>query len=271
MLNKIIWDVSPFLFKIGDFGIRWYSLLFGLSFVLGYLILKKVFEREGVAIELLDKLSVYMLVGTVAGARLGHCLFYEPAYYLSHPLEMLLPVSFQGGFHFTGYQGLASHGAAIGNTLAIYLFSRKYQKPFLWTMDRVVLVVALAAFLIRTGNLMNSEIYGIRTSLPWGFVYTRNHETFAKHPTQLYEGLSYLIIFFVLIYIYLKKGSSITNGLLLGIFLTGIFGVRFLVEFVKEPQVDFENTMLLNMGQILSIPVIIAGIILIFYTRKSKL
>jgi prolipoprotein diacylglyceryl transferase len=272
MLIKIVWDVSPFIFQIGDFGIRWYSLLFGLSFVFGYLILQKIFQREGIEIEVLDKLSMYMLAGTVIGARLGHCLFYEPDYYLSHPLEMILPVSFQGGFHFTGFQGLASHGAAIGNSIAIYLFSRKYNRKFLWTMDRVVIVVALAAFLIRTGNLMNSEIYGHATTLPWGFVFARNNEHIAKHPTQLYEGLSYLIIFFILLFMYKKYEGKPPLGLLLGTFLTGIFGLRFLVEFIKETQVAFEENMRLNMGQLLSIPIVISGIALIFYSiRKTKI
>ena len=270
MLTKIVWDISPYILQLGGFEIRWYGLLFGLSFVFGYMIMQRIFKNEGIPQEVLDKLSMYMLIGTIAGARLGHCLFYEPSYYLSHPIEMLLPISFKGGFHFPGYQGLASHGAAIGNAIALYLFSRKYKKPFLWVTDRVVIVVALAAFLIRTGNLMNSEIYGVATDLPWGFIFARNGETVAKHPTQLYEGLTYLLIFFGLVWIYIKNGAKSPHGLIFGTFLTGIFGFRFFVEFIKESQVSFEDSMTLNMGQLLSIPIVLIGLFLIFYSFQKK-
>lgn len=272
MLHVITWDVSPEIISLGSFAIRYYSLFYALAFVLGYMILARIFKKEGVPIKLLDKLAVYMLVGTIAGARLGHCLFYEPDYYLSRPLEMLLPFTWGGaeGFRFTGYQGLASHGGVIGIILALYLYHRKTKKPLLWVFDRIVIVGALAAAFIRFGNLMNSEIYGYVTDLPWGFIYVRAGETLPKHPTQIYEGVSYLIIFVTLLLIYNKHGLKLKPGFLTGLLLITVFGVRFLIEFVKEPQVGFEENMLLNMGQLLSIPFIIAGILFIYFSRKLK-
>ena len=210
--------------------------------------------------ELLDKLTIYMALGTVIGARLGHCLFYEPGYYLKNPLEILK--IWQGG--------LASHGAAVGILLALWLFIRKYKKPFMWILDRIVVVVALAGSLIRLGNLMNSEIYGIETGLPWGFIFIRNLETVPKHPTQIYESLTYFLIFLLLIWLYYKNDGKPKPGLLFSLFLILVFGMRFMIEFIKENQVDFESGMILNMGQWLSIPFVMAGIaILLFYNRKK--
>ncbi|GAB4322812.1 MAG: prolipoprotein diacylglyceryl transferase [Bacteroidales bacterium] len=258
-LNAIVWNVDPELLRIGSFAIRWYGVLFALGFVFGYIIMLKIFKREGVPQALLDTLTTYMVVGTVVGARLGHCLFYEPDYYLSNPVKIL----------YIWEGGLASHGAAIGILLALWLFSRKSGKSWLWILDRIVIVVALAGFFIRTGNLMNSEIYGIETSLPWGFVFIRWNETVPKHPTQIYEGLSYLLIFIFLWRLYLAKGKNLTEGRLFGWFLVVLFSVRFLIEFIKEPQVEFETTMLLNMGQLLSLPFITAGIILLIRKKPS--
>lgn len=260
ILNSIIWNVDPEIFRIGSFAVRWYGLLFALGFVFGYIIMGKIFKWEKIPAKLLDTITTYMVVGTVVGARLGHCLFYEPAYYLSHPLKILMV--WEGG--------LASHGAAIGILFAIYLFTRKVNKPYLWAMDRIVIVVALAGFFIRMGNLMNSEIYGIETSLPWGFIFVRWGETVSKHPTQIYEGLSYLLIFVLTYKIYLKQKSGLKHGFVFGIFLILLFSARFLIEFIKEPQVGFEADMPLNMGQILSIPFVILGIYLLYLSQKSK-
>jgi len=182
IISSIVWNVDPEIFRIGSFAVRWYGLLFALGFVFGYIIMGKIFKWEKFPPKLLDTITTYMVVGTVVGARLGHCLFYEPAYYLSHPLKILMV--WEGG--------LASHGAAVGILFAIYLFARKVNKPYLWVIDRIVIVVALAGFFIRMGNLMNSEIYGIETSLPWGFIFVRWGETVPKHPTQIYEALSEL-------------------------------------------------------------------------------
>jgi prolipoprotein diacylglyceryl transferase len=253
ILSAIIWNVDPEIFRIGSFAIRWYGLLFALGFVFGYIIMGRIFRMESIPPKMLDTLTTYMVFGTVLGARLGHCLFYEPEYYLSNPIKILKV--WEGG--------LASHGAAAGILLALYFFSRKTKRSYLWILDRIVIVVALAGFLIRTGNLMNSEIYGTTTSFPWGFIFSLPGETVAKHPTQIYEGLSYLLIFAILYLLYLRNRKSLKEGLLFGLFLTILFGVRFLIEFIKEPQVGFEENMLLNMGQLLSIPFIIAGIYLI--------
>jgi prolipoprotein diacylglyceryl transferase len=250
MINSIVWKVDPEIFRVGSFAIRWYGLLFALGFVLGYIIIGKIFKKEDIPVKLLDTVTTYMVVGTVVGARLGHCLFYEPAYYLRNPV-LILKV-WEGG--------LASHGAAIGILISLFLFARKVKKPYLWILDRIVIVVALAGFCIRMGNLMNSEIYGIQTSLPWGFIFAREGETVPKHPTQIYEGLSYLAIFFVLYLIYLKKGKNLKSGYIFGLFLILLFSVRFIIEFIKQPQVGFEANMPINMGQLLSIPFILTGI-----------
>ncbi len=250
ILSSVIWNVDPEIFRIGSFAVRWYGLLFALGFVLGYIIMGKIFKSENIPSKILDTLTTYMVVGTIIGARLGHCLFYEPEYYLSNPL-LILKV-WEGG--------LASHGAAIGILVALYLFSRKVKKSYIWILDRIVIVIALAGFCIRMGNLMNSEIYGIETGLPWGFIFERENETVAKHPTQIYEGLSYLLIFFLLYFIYRKETKNLKAGTIFGLFLILLFSVRFIIEFVKEPQVGFEAGMALNMGQLLSTPFIAAGI-----------
>ncbi len=260
-LQIIPWNVDPEIFRIGNFAIRWYGLLFASGFVFGYLIMKKIFANEGFSDATLDRLTVYVAVGTIVGARLGHCFFYEPSYYLAHPVEILK----------VWHGGLASHGAAIGILIALWLFARKEKKPFIWAIDRVVIVVALAGALIRLGNLMNSEIYGVETTLPWGFVFLRNHETVPKHPTQIYEALAYLITFGVLMRVYWKNKGKQKAGLLFGLFLIMVFGFRFFVEYVKEDQVAFEAGMKLNMGQLLSIPFILGGIAILVwsFTRKQ--
>ncbi len=259
ILSQITWDVSPIIFDLGPLQVRWYGLFFALAFIICYIVLERfVFKREGIKVELLDKLATYVIIGTVVGARLGHILFYEPGYYLSNPLKIL--AIWQGG--------LASHGAAIGILLAIYFFVRKTGKSYWWVIDRVVIVVAVAGFFIRMGNLMNSEIYGHVTSLPWGFIFVRDGQTEPRHPTQIYEGLSYLILFFALLSYYTKNYLTMRPGTIFGIFLIVLFGVRFLIEFLKEPQVDFETNMVLNMGQWLSIPFIIYGIYLLWRNTR---
>jgi len=260
IFNYIHWDINPEIVGFWGLSILFYGVLFASAFFFGYLIMQKIFKKEGLPVELLDKLTVYVALGTIIGARLGHCLFYDPSYYLSNPLEILK--IWRGG--------LASHGAAIGILIALYYFSKKNKKPYLWILDRIVIVVALAGFFIRMGNLMNSEIYGIPTKLPWGFIFVRNGEVIPKHPTQIYEALSYLLIFFLLYSIYNKKGTNVRQGLIFSIFLILLFSVRFLIEFIKEVQVDFEQTMALNMGQWLSIPFILTGIYLLYRSYKQK-
>lgn len=260
MLNYITWNVDPEIFSLGPLSVRYYGLFFAMAFVLGYYIFTRIFKIEKISIEVLDRLTIYMIVGTVLGARLGHVFFYQPDYYLSHPLEIL--AIWQGG--------LASHGAAIGILIALYLFARKEKKPFIWILDRIVIAVALAGFFIRMGNLMNSEIYGIQTDLPWGFVFLRKNEVVPKHPTQIYEALAYLLIFFLLFRIYFKNKGKFKPGLLFSLFLILVFTARFFIEFIKEVQVPFEQGLALNMGQILSLPFIILGLVLLYRSLAQK-
>lgn len=263
----INWDVSPYIFDSGFLKIRWYSLMFILAFGLGILIYKKMIIKEKKPSVLWENIGFTVFIGTFLGARLGHCLFYEPAYYLSHFWEIFIPLK---NGKLSGFEGLASHGAAIGILCALYYYSRKNNVPYLWILDRIVITIALAGCFIRFGNLMNSEVYGQETSLPWGFVFKRWHETVPKHPTQIYESLSYLLIFIILYLIYLKKRPPFRDGVIFSLFLILLFGARFGIEFLKEVQVDFEKDLPLDMGQWLSIPLIIAGFaLLIFLYRKG--
>lgn len=259
ILNYIHWNLDPEIFRIGSVAVRWYGLLFALGFYFGYLIMQRFFNKEGVSISILDKLVTYIIIATVIGARLGHVLFYEPARYLSNPIEIIK--IWEGG--------LASHGAAIAIILAIYLFSRKHVLSFMWIVDRLVVVVALAGAMIRTGNLMNSEIYGIPASVPWAFIFER-FGTVPHHPTQIYEALAYLVIFIILISYYYKNDGKPKGGMLFGLFLLLVFAARFMIEFIKEPQVQFEVGMLLNFGQLLSIPFILLGIFMIVRAKPKE-
>ena len=270
LLNFINWNVDPVMFHIGSFGLRYYSLGFLFAFLLGYWIVYKMFQREKVDTSYLESLVVWLFVAVLVGARLGHCLFYEPDYFCTseHWLEIFLPFNMKTG-QFIGYQGLASHGAAIAILLTIWLYCRKNKMNAWWLLDRLVIVVALGGAFIRLGNLFNSEIYGVQTSLPWGFIFERNGETVPKHPTQLYESFSYLIIFLVCYLVYLKKDGKLHNARLFGWWLIALWGVRFLIEFVKEEQVEFEKGMTLDMGQWLSIPFIIGGIVLVVLSHKG--
>jgi prolipoprotein diacylglyceryl transferase len=237
------------------------------AFGFGVIIFKKMIIREKKPLVLLYNISIPVLIGTFLGARLGHCLFYQPEYFIPHFWEIFIPLK---DGKLTGYSGIASHGAAIGILLALYYYSRKNKVPYLWVLDRIVITVALAGFFIRTGNLMNSEIYGHETALPWGFVFERWGETVPKHPTQIYESLSYLLIFTGLYSIYLKKRPPFRDGVIFSLFLILLFGARFCIEFLKEVQVDFEKKLPLDMGQWLSLPLIAAGfVLLIFLYRKG--
>lgn len=264
----IIWNANPELFHIGGFAVRWYSLLFVSGFILGFFIFQWFFKREKLDSRLLDSLLVTLIVGTIVGARLGHCLFYQPDYYLGSWegfLEIFMP--WKGG--------LASHGGTIALFIAMWWFAHKYGKrhgfDFVWLVDHLSIAVCFAATFIRLGNLFNSEIYGGVTNLPWGFVFVRNEETEPHHPTQLYEALSYLILGLVLLAIYKYRSEKTWRGTFIGLFLIGCFGSRFLIEFIKNDQVDFEAGMALNMGQILSIPFVLLGIGFLVYAYKKKL
>lgn len=260
ILNYITWNVSDVIVQFdlpvfGTVALRWYGLLFASGFVLGQIILTRMYRAEKVDEKWVDVITLYMIVGTVVGARLGHCLFYEPEVYLRDPIRILKV--WEGG--------LASHGATAGILLALYLYSRKFRFDYLWVLDRIVIVVALGGALIRLGNLMNSEIVGKATDVPWAFIFMRNHE-FAqvpRHPAQLYESISSFIIFLSLLFLWRQRKQFTPRGRIFGLFVVILFSLRFLYEFLKEPQVGFEESMALNMGQILSIPLILAGLFIL--------
>lgn len=265
ILGYIYWSVNPeiFYFKMPlineVFSVRWYGLLFASGLLIGYYIGEWMLKSEGVKQKWIDSMFIYIVIATVVGARLGHVFFYDWAYYSQHPAEIIM----------VHRGGLASHGGTIGIIIALYIHSRLVTKrTVLWTLDRVVVPTALVAAMIRLGNLFNSEVYGIKTKLPWGFVFSLNGEALPNHPTQIYEALTYLIAFVYLMYLYKKTTAKNRPGLLLGVFFILIFATRFLIEFIKEDQVPFEANMVLNMGQWLSLPFVIAGIYLIVRAKK---
>jgi len=260
ILSFIHWNASPEIFSLGPIHVRWYGLMFAVGFLFGYHHVEKMFKLENIDMKWLESLFIYLIVATVVGARLGHVLFYGWDYYSQHPIEILY--IWQGG--------LASHGGVIGILIAMYIYSKKIsQRNILWILDRVVVPSVLVGAMIRFGNLMNSEIYGHPTTLPWGFIFERNNETVAKHPTQIYESLCYLATFGVLWYMYWKTKAKDYQGLLTGVFFLCVFTSRFFVEYVKEVQESWENGMSLHMVQWLSIPFIIAGIALMVFSPKK--
>ncbi|SHE33124.1 prolipoprotein diacylglyceryl transferase [Mariniphaga anaerophila] len=259
LLNFIHWNANPELFNLGPFSVRWYGLLFASGFLIGYYIGEKMLKSENVSQKWIDSLFFYIIIATIIGARLGHVFFYGWEYYSQHPGEILK----------VWHGGLASHGGALGIIIALLIHSKLITKrSVLWTIDRIVVPTALVAAFIRLGNLMNSEIYGVETSLPWGVIFERNGETVPKHPTQIYESLAYLISFGVLMLMYWRTRAKNKEGLLTGMFFVFIFTARFFIEFIKEDQEAFEATMSLNMGQWLSIPFVLAGIFLIVRAVK---
>jgi phosphatidylglycerol---prolipoprotein diacylglyceryl transferase len=260
-LNYIYWNPDPEIVNIFGISIRYYGLLFVGGLILSIYILGWIFKRENLPSEHLSKLSIFGMIGIIVGARLGHCIFYEPSYFLSHPLEMILPITFPtgGGVKFIGYQGLASHGGALGLLIALYFYSRKTKHSMIDTIDLIAVVAALACGFIRLGNFMNSEIIGIPTTKPWGVIFERV-DNVPRHPAQLYEAISYFIIFTIMMILYNKMRDRLKNGFFFGLVLVLCFTARFIIEFVKENQVGFEDGMTFNMGQLLSLPYILVGI-----------
>lgn len=265
MLSYITWDVSPVIFKLGFFTLRWYSLAFMIGFLVGYEIVARMFRHEGAPERWLGLLLMWTVAGTIVGARLGHVFFYEWDLFSQNPIKIL----------YVWEGGLASHGGAIGVILGVILFSIVTTKRSpLWTFDRLVVPIALVGGLIRLGNLMNSEIFGHATTLPWGFKFVNSPEWQALyagqacHPTQIYEAICYFALFALLMWMYWRKNAEERPGLIFGVFLIGIFTPRFFIEFIKNPQEAFEQSMALNMGQWLSIPFIIAGISLTIYAMR---
>ena len=270
LLNYITWTADPVLLELGPIQIRWYSLMFIIGFWVGFKIEERIYKNEGIPEKWLDSLFIWVFAATLIGARLGHVLFYGWEEYSKNPIDILKV--WEGG--------LASHGGAMGIVIAILIFSRTIKMNPLFIFDRLVIPVALVACLIRMGNLFNHEIYGHETGLPWGFRFIRNlHQwkqgaepifTQPSHPTQIYEAVTYLIVFGLIMWLYWKKNAQLRQGLIFGIFLLGIFGTRIFVEMIKNNQETFEDAMTLNMGQILSIPFVIAALWLILRALINK-
>lgn len=260
MLSYIHWNVAPQLISWEGFEIRFYGVLFATGFVLGYYLMQHIFKKEGIPFRELDLLTTVVVIGTIVGARLGHVFFYEPQYYLAHPSEI----------YKIWHGGLASHGGALGILLALIYYNRKSStKSYLWILDRLAIATALAGGFIRLGNLMNSEIIGKPAGIPWAFIFERI-DMVPRHPAQLYEAIAYFAIALVLYLIYRKYHEKTPRGRIFAWFLILVFSFRFFIEFLKVNQVHFESNIPLNMGQWLSIPFVITGLVLLFYSRTKK-
>lgn len=266
IIDTITWNPSDSIIDLGFFALRYYSLFFLLAFVSSYIVVKKQFVKYGINVLLMDSLTIHVVLGTLIGARLGHCLFYDFAYYSQHPFEIILPFTFSPEFRITGFQGLASHGGGIGIMLGLIIFSRKFKIRLWFLLDQIALVVPLAGMFIRLGNLMNSEIIGKPTDVSWAFIFLKD-DTIPRHPAQLYEAIAYLLIFIV-VYNLMKRFPK-ASGFYFGVVIFLIFCFRLGIEFIKEDQSAFEAGMLLNMGQILSIPFILTGMV-IMYLKKGE-
>lgn len=250
-MEHFTWNFQPEIFSLGSFAPRWYGLMFALGFMVGYSIMQKIFREEGRDEEDLSSLLFHVMLGTIVGARLGHCLFYEPEYYLRHPLEIL----------FVWKGGLASHGGTLGVMFAVWLYRRKHlEQGYVWLADRLSMGIAFTAACIRVGNFFNSEILGKPSDVPWAIIFKSAGETVPRHPAMLYESLSYLLLFGLLYALY-QKTKAKTKGQMIGLMFFWIFSSRFVIEFYKENQVSFENDLPLNMGQMLSIPFILLGLL----------
>ncbi|MCL2131390.1 MAG: prolipoprotein diacylglyceryl transferase [Lentimicrobiaceae bacterium] len=284
ILNYVTWNVDPIIFRAGSVRVGWYGLLLAGGFALAYLVFQKIAKNEKVDLNLIDKFSFLTVIWTIVGLRLGHCLFYEwKVYFKDHILEIFIP--FQegvNGWEFTGFEGLASHGAVIAIILFVLYFSQKRKMSLLWLLDRLSIAIPIAAAFVRCGNLMNHEIIGVPTDLSWGFQFIENITkhfshgapaiyTPPSHPTQIYEALVYFSLFAYQMWYYFKHTKGhIPAGRSVGTLLTVIFTARFFIEFVKEVQVSFENDMFFDMGQWLSIPFILLGIAFLYYSFAKK-
>ena len=263
-LLYILWNPDLEIFRIGNFAIRWYSTCWLIGLALAYFIVKWLYKDQKVKDTYFDPLFMYCFLGILIGARLGHCLFYQPEYFLSswtHVVEMFLPIHqmADGSWKFTGYEGLASHGGTIGLMVALYLYYRKTGMNLWHVLDDIAIATPITACFIRLGNLMNSEIIGTPTNVPWAFIFERVDMT-PRHPGQLYEAIAYFFFFFVMLHFYKRTSKEVGTGFYFGLCLTLIFTFRFFIEYTKDIQVDFESGMIFNMGQLLSIPFIILGI-----------
>jgi prolipoprotein diacylglyceryl transferase len=267
MISYIVWDISPEIFE-GLTFFRWYGVCWLLGMLLAYRILLHVYRTEDIPLLELDNLTIYLVFGVILGARFGHILFYDTIYYWNNPIE-ILPFRIKPSFEFTGLVGLASHGGFLGALIALYFYNRKFKKGYLWLLDRITIAGAALGGFIRLGNLMNSEIIGIPSNLPWAFIFTRVDQN-PRHPAQLYEALFYLGFSIALYFIWKSKKFYDRNGFISALGITLVFVQRFLIEFLKENQVSFEDDLALNMGQTLSIPVVLAGIALMIWSLKNS-
>lgn len=270
--SKIDWAPSETLFKIGSFGIHYYSLMFIIAFGLGYYIMKNIFQEEKISLDYLESLFVYMVLSILIGARLGDVFFYSWDYYQDHPLEILLPIrDTPNGYTFTGFRGLASHGAVIGSLIGLYVYQLKFkERSILWLLDRVTIPVAIGASFVRLGNFMNSEIVGKYSNSNFGVVFLNRGENLPRHPAQLYEAMGYLILFFILRQVY-KTENRKRPGYLIGLFFAGMFTIRFFIEFIKESQGGLEEFLpLFSTGQWLSIPFVLLGLFLMWRAPEPK-
>jgi len=258
-MDYFIWDMNPVLNAWGFLTIRWYGLFFATAFISSYLLMTWIYIREGKNTDDVDDLLWYMVISTIVGARLGHCLFYNPEYYFSHPLKIF--AVWEGG--------LASHGAMFGITTGLYLFQRRVEESFVWFLDRISVVCAIGASFIRTGNFFNSEIIGVPTTVPWAIVFKRV-DLLPRHPVQLYEALSCALVFILLLHMYRKMQDQIRPGVIFASYLFWIFLIRFFLEFVKTRQAAYGNDFWLSTGQLLSIPFVLAGLWFILYPRFKK-
>ncbi|HTH57243.1 MAG TPA: prolipoprotein diacylglyceryl transferase [Cyclobacteriaceae bacterium] len=273
-INFIHWNIDPEIVNINGFSLRYYGILFASGIMLCLLILRRIFKNENITAGKLDTLTIYGVIGIIVGARLGHCLFYDAAYFFDHPLEMFLPIQrIEGEYKFTGYLGLASHGGAVGLILALIVYSWQTRESILNTVDLIGVVAPLGGCFIRVGNLMNSEVIGFPTQVPWAFVFERE-DHLPRHPTPLYEAIAYLLIFILTFYLYKRYRPKLKNGFFFGLSISLIFIARFFIEFVKERQVAFEEQMQFDMGQLLSLPFILLGIGFVIYglmkTKKDR-
>ena len=260
----IDWNPSIEAFSIGGFAMRWYALCWLIGLLSAYFIVRKLYKEQKIKDELFDPLFVYCFVGILVGARLGHCIFYESDYFLSsgkHIVEMIVPIRFlaDGGWKFTGYAGLASHGGTLGLIAALWLYVRRTKLPIWQVLDNIAIATPVTACFIRLGNLMNSEIIGKVTDVPWAFVFEQV-DMQPRHPGQLYEAIVYALLFFIGWYLYRRMPQKVGTGFFFGLCLTYIFTARFFIEYTKEVQEAFEASLPIDMGQILSIPFIIIGI-----------
>lgn len=263
-LSYILWNPDDTALRIGSFAMHWYSLCWLIGLVLAYLIVRRLYKEQKIKEELFDPLFLYCFIGILVGARLGHCLFYQPDVYLSswqHFVEMILPIEFNGNgdWHFTGYRGLASHGGTFGLMIALWLYVRRTKLNIWRVLDNIAIATPATAFFIRIGNLMNSEIIGKPTDVPWAFIFEQV-DMLPRHPGQLYEALAYAVLMFIGWTIYRHRPQRVGTGYFFGLCLTYIFTARFLIEFTKEIQEPFEAALPINMGQILSLPFIAIGI-----------